>query len=65
LKSSAEKEKVPLENRKVQRKIQIFVGKQSRPPRKSKLQLENQNISRRIKTSAEFSDLRLKIQKFS
>jgi hypothetical protein len=42
---SAELFDLPLKNRKVQRKIQIFGGKQSLPP-------ENENFSWRIKTSA-------------
>jgi len=33
--------------------------------RKSKFSAENENVSRKIKTSAEFSDFQLKIQKFS
>jgi hypothetical protein len=38
LKSSAEEEKVSLENRNVPLKIQIFRGKRSRQPENQKLQ---------------------------
>jgi len=54
LKSSAEKEKVPLENRNVQRKIQIVGGKRNRQP-------ENQNFSRIFGFLAENSKVQLKI----
>ena len=54
IKTSAEKEKVWLENRNVQPKIQIFGGKRSRQP-------ENQNFSRIFGFPAENSKVQLKI----
>jgi hypothetical protein len=54
LKSSAEKEKVPLENRDVQPKIQIVGGKRKRRP-------EHQNVSRSFGCMAENLKVQLKI----
>jgi hypothetical protein len=54
LKSSAEKQKVSLENRNVQPKIQILGGKRNRQP-------ENQNVSRIFGSLAENSKVQLKI----
>jgi hypothetical protein len=54
LKSSAENEKAPLENRDVQLKIQIAGGKRRRQP-------ENQNFSRTFGFLAENSKVQLKI----
>jgi len=54
IKSSAEKEKVPLENRNIQPKIQIVGRKRSRQPK-------NQNVSRIFGFLAENSKVQLKI----
>jgi hypothetical protein len=54
IKSSREKDKLALENRNAQPKIQIFGGKRSR-------RLENQNVSRIFGSLAENSKVQLRI----